>query len=374
VCLVEASAFLDLTSSLVRYRVAGIHRDVSGRVVAPNRVIAKVSRVEVASKFLAPPPARFLRTLVDSVAITEAQAQWAGQIPMAEDVTAEADSGGHTDNQPAIVLLPTMLALRDRLQAEHRYDCPPRIGAAGGISTPWSAASAFAMGAAYVVTGSVNQGCVESGTSDAVRKMLAEARQADVAMAPAADMFEMGVKVQVLKRGTMFAMRATKLYDLYRAHESLDALPPGDRATLEKNLFHAPLETIWEQTRDYFRTRDPAQIARAEREPKHKMGLVFRWYLGNASHWANQGEAARAMDYQIWCGPAMAAFNAWVAGSFLERPENRHVATVALNILYGAAVLARARGLAGQGITLPPGAPRLVPLERAELENRLGTQ
>ena len=43
---------------------------------------------------------------------------------MAEDVTAEADSGGHTDNQPAIVLLPTLLALRDRMQAQHGYDQP----------------------------------------------------------------------------------------------------------------------------------------------------------------------------------------------------------------------------------------------------------
>ncbi len=85
------------------------------------------------------------------------------------------------------------------------------------------------MGAAYVVTGSVNQACVESGTSDAVRKMLAEAGQADVTMAPAADMFEMGVKVQVLKRGTMFAMRAAKLYELYRAYPSLGS-DPGGRA------------------------------------------------------------------------------------------------------------------------------------------------
>ena len=278
--LVEASAFLDLTLPIVRYRVQGLHRNESGKIVAPNRVIAKVSRIEVASKFLSPPPPKYLRTLVDAGEITEAQADWAGRIPMADDVTAEADSGGHTDNQPAIVLLPTMLALRDQIQAERRYDQQPRIGAAGGISTPWSAASAFAMGAAYIVTGSVNQACVESGTSDAVRKMLAEAKQADVAMAPAADMFEMGVKVQVLKRGTMFAMRATKLYELYRTHESLDALPPADRSNLEKNIFRAPLNTIWEQTRDYFQARDPSQVERAEREPKHKMALVFRWYLG----------------------------------------------------------------------------------------------
>ena len=70
------------------------------------------------------------------------------------------------------------------------------------------------------------------------------------------------------------------------------------------------------------------------------MALVFRWYLGLSSHWANTGEPSRTVDYQIWCGPAMAAFNEWVHGSFLQQPENRRVVTVALNILYGAAVLA----------------------------------
>lgn len=369
--LVEASAYLDLTLPVVRYRVRGIHRDGAGRVVAPNRIIAKVSRVEVASKFLAPPPARFLRELVARGEITPEQAEWAARIPMAGDVTAEADSGGHTDNQPAIVLLPTMLALRDRLQAQYRYDRPPRVGAAGGIATPWSAAAAFAMGAAYVVAGSVNQACVEAGTSDAVRRMLAQAQQADIAMAPAADMFEMGVKVQVLKRGTMFAMRAAKLYEFYRAYEGLDHIPAADRAILEKTIFRAPIEAIWDQTLDFFRHRDPAQIERAGRDPKHKMALVFRWYLGQSSGWANAGEPSRVVDYQVWCGPAMAAFNEWVRGSFLERPEERRVVTVALNILYGAAVLWRARCLSGQGVAIPTGTPGLAPLQRAEVASRL---
>src|SRR5206468_2701677 len=191
------------------------------------------------------------------------------------------------------------------------------VGAAGGISTPWAAAAAFAMGAAYVVTGSVNQGCVEAGTSGAVRKMLAEARQADIAMAPAADMFEMGVKVQVLKRGTMFAMRAAKLFEFYRAYDSIEAIPAAERLALEKNLFRAPLEMIWDETRGYFEARDPAQLDRAARDPKHKMALVFRWYLGQSSHWANAGEPTRGVDYQVWCGPAMAAFNEWARGSCL---------------------------------------------------------
>ena len=367
--LVEASAFLDLTLPVVRYRVAGIHRDSRGRVVTPNRIIAKASRVEVATKFLSPPPERFLKELVDRRDITAEQAAMAATIPMADDLTAEADSGGHTDNQPLVALLPTMMALRDRLTAQYGYDRPLRIGAAGGVSTPWAAAGALAMGAAYLVTGSVNQACVEAGTSDAVRKMLAEARQADIAMAPAADMFEMGVKVQVLKRGTMFAMRAAKLYEYYRAHESLERIPEPDLRLLEKNYFRAPLPTIWEQTREFFARRDPGQITRAEEDPKHKMALVFRWYLGQSSRWANIGEPSRTVDYQVWCGPAMAAFNDWVRGSFLEHPENRRAATVSLNILRGAAVLLRARFAALQGVSLPPNCPSLSPLRLDEIEN-----
>ena len=368
--LVEASAFLNLTPAAVRYRVSGIHRDERGNVVVPNRVVAKASRVEVASRFLAPPPEKILRELVGRGAITAEQAALAATIPMAEDLTTEADSGGHTDNQPLVVLLPTFLALRDKLAAEHRYDRPLRVGAAGGISTPWAAAGALAMGAGYLVTGSVNQACVEAGTSDAARAMLAGARQADVAMAPAADMFEMGVKVQVLKRGTMFAMRAAKLYEYYRNYDRIESIPAADRAVLEKTIFRLPLSEVWEQTRAFFARRDPTQVARGEADPKVKMGLVFRWYLGQASRWANQGEPSRTVDYQVWCGPAMAAFNDWVRGSFLEAPENRRVADVALNVLYHAAVLSRARVAVMQGATLPEGVPRLAPLPRDEIEKR----
>lgn len=372
--LVEASAFLDLTLPIVRYRVTGIRRDPSGAVVTPNRVIAKVSRVEVASKFLAPPPAAMLRALVEQRHITPEQAELATRVPVAQDVTAEADSAGHTDNRPALALLPTLLALRNRLQDQYRYPDAPRIGAAGGIGTPTAAAAAFAMGAAYVVTGSVNQACVESGSSDTVRKMLAAAEQADVLMAPAADMFEMGVKVQVLKRGTMFAMRAAKLYELFRTCASLDAIPAPERATLEKTVLRLPIDEVWAQTRAFFERRDPRQIERAEREPKHKMALVFRWYLGQSSRWANAGEPSRVLDYQVWCGPAMGAFNEWTKGTFLERPEERRVVTVALNLLYGAAVQLRSAQLRCQGVALLPSVPRLRPLSLTELEARLSSR
>ena len=353
--LVEASAFLDLTLPVIRYRLHGIHRDAAGEIVTPNRVIAKVSRVEIARKFFSPAPERFLRELVEQGHLTEAQAALARFVPIAQDITAEADSGGHTDNRPAITLLPTLLACRDELQKQFKYSRPLRVGLAGGIATPASVAAAFAMGSAYVLTGSINQACVESGSSDAVRAMLADAGQADVAMAPAADMFEMGVKVQVLKRGTMFPMRASKLYELYRTYPSLDDLPDAERSALEKNLFRASLDDIWRQTRDYFLARDPGQVERADADPKHQMALVFRWYLGLSSRWANMGEPTRKLDYQIWCGPSMGAFNEWTRGSYLENHQNRRVAEVAKSLLVGAAILTRKVQLSNQGIDLPFG-------------------
>jgi PfaD family protein len=227
------------------------------------------------------------------------------------------------------------------------------------------------MGAAYVVTGSINQACVESGSSDAVRRLLAQAEQADTAMAPAADMFEMGVKVQVLKRGTMFPMRAAKLYELYRAHPSLEALSEADRSVLEKQFFRASLENAWQSTRDYFLKRDPREVERSERDPKHKMALVFRSYLGLSSRWANAGEPSRVMDYQVWCGPAMGAFNEWTRGTFLEKPENRRAAPIALNLLYGAAVQLRLQGLRQQGIPCPAGLINSSPLEPEDLNKAI---
>ena len=309
-----------------------------------------MSRVEVATQFFSPPPAEYLTALVHSGDITVEQAALAAAIPMAQDLTVEADSGGHTDNRPLVTLLPTMLSLRDRLQAKHQYAQSLRVGAGGGLSTPAALGAAFSMGAAYVLTGSVNQACIESGSSDAVRAMLAQAEQADIAMAPAADMFEMGVKVQVLKRGTMFPMRAAKLYELYRAHPSLESLPGADRSFVEKQILRATIEDAWRSTREFFQKRDPAQAERAERDPKHKMALVFRSYLGLSSRWANAGDPARVMDYQVWCGPAMGAFNEWVRGSALERPENRRAVVVAHELLRGAAMQLRWHFLAAQGV------------------------
>ncbi|WP_043656582.1 PfaD family polyunsaturated fatty acid/polyketide biosynthesis protein [Nocardia thailandica] len=358
---VEASAFMDLTPQVVRYRAAGLVADPRGRIERRHRLIAKVSRVEVAELFLRPAPTRLLTALVDRGELTAEQARLAAHVPMADDITAEADSGGHTDRRPLTVLLPELLAARDRVARAEPAAAAVRVGAAGGIGTPDAAAAAFALGAAYVVTGSINQATREAAQCPATKELLATAEFADTTMSPSSDMFELGVQVQVLRRGTLFAARAQRLYDLYRGYDGLDALPTAVRAELERTLFRRPLDEIWDECVRYFTERDPAQLAGAERDPKQRMALVFRWYLGLSSGWSIRGQADRLADYQIWCGPAMGAFNTWAAGTYLAAPAHRGVADLAAQIMFGAAYQTRVAQLRTAGVRLPAACARYVP-------------
>lgn len=390
---VSAAAFMRITLPLVYYRLKGVHRDMGGNIIAPNHIVAKVSRVEVARQFFSPPPQKLVTDLLNQGLISLYEAELSSYIPMAQDLTAEADSGGHTDNRPAISLWPTMISLKDEFNRTFNYAEPLCVGFAGGIATPESAAAAFQMGAAYILTGSINQSCVEAGTSESVKSLLAQAEQADVTMAPAADMFEIGARVQVLKRGTMFAVRAEKLYHIYKSHESFEDVPEKLRHEIEEKYLQAPFAQKWEETKEFFRSGNSSgqgndlnvqnknsdaqlntvalqnikEVERAEKDPHYKMALVFRSYLGLSSRWAITGNRQRAMDYQIWCGAAMGAFNQWVKGTFLEKSENRKVADIALNLLFGASVCTRAGWLRVQGGDIPAGDASFSPLDRSKL-------
>ncbi len=341
---ISASAFMTLTPAVLRYRFSGLAAGPDGRPRGLRPVFAKVSRPEVAERFLSPPPARMLAELVERGVLRADQAELAARLPVAEDITAEADSGGHTDRRALVVLLPLLTALRDRIAREHDYAAlgiRPRVGAAGGIGCPRSLHGALALGADYVLTGSINQATVEAGTSPRVKAMLAEAGMADVAQGPAPDMFELGAQVQVLSRGTMYAQRARKLYEVYAEHAGLDAIPDKLRARIEKTILRRPLAEVEAETLAFWDQREPARAEKARQDPKLRMALTFRWYLGLSSRWARVGDPERVRDYQIWCGPAMGAFNAWARETRFAAPEGRRVAEIAWALLREAALLER---------------------------------
>ncbi len=212
---IEAAAFMRITPALVYYRATGLHRNEKGAIECRHKIIAKLSRPEVALAFLSPPPEVIVNTLLAEGKITLAQAEMAKQIGVSYDICVEADSGGHTDQGVALVLLPAIQAIRHDIELKHKYSEKIHVGLAGGIGVPQAAMAAFMMGADFILTGSINQCTVEAGTSDSVKNLLQDINVQDTDYAPAGDMFELGARVQVLKKGVFFPARANKVFMLY---------------------------------------------------------------------------------------------------------------------------------------------------------------
>lgn len=331
---VEAAAFIKATPAIVLFRLKGLSKDDRGNIVCKNHVLAKVSRPEVAEEFMRPPSAAIVEGLLKEGRISAAEAEMAKSVPLAQDICVEADSGGHTDGGIPTVLLPTMQRLKNRIIAQHRYAEPVCMGLAGGIGTPEAAASAFLMDADFILTGSINQCTVEAKTSDEVKALLQDINVQDTDYAPAGDMFELGAKVQVLKKGVFFAPRANKLFSIYQHYEGLEDIPENLRATIENNYFKKSFADIWNETRSHLeRCGKLPEITRAASDRKYKMALVFRWYFSYTAELALTGNASDKVNFQVHVGPALGAFNQWVKGTALESWKSRHVDEIAEKIM-----------------------------------------
>ena len=331
---IEAAAFMQMTPALIKFRLRGLRVDAQGDIVCDHRIVAKVSRPEVAQAFMSPPPIAIVEKLLERQLISPQQAEWSQKIPVSHDICVEADSGGHTDGGIAAVMLPPLLQLRDEMQRTHGYLEPICMGLAGGIGGPEAAAAALLLGADFVATGSINQCTVEAGMSPDGKSMLQEMDIQDTEYAPAGDMFEIGAQVQVMKKSVFFPARANKLLSLYRHYDSLDDIPARARKQLESTFFKKTFEEIWHETANYFRSVNlEHEVAKAEANGKHKMALVFRWYFAYCTRIAMEGKGDDRVNYQIQTGPALGSFNRWVKGTELEPWTKRHVDRIAIKIM-----------------------------------------
>ncbi|WP_055546113.1 ACP S-malonyltransferase [Streptomyces kanamyceticus] len=310
---IEASGFLRITPALVKYRLSGA------------RVLAKVSSTDMAAAFLAPAPRPIVQALIDSGQVSERDAARFADLPLADDLCVEIGSGWYDAVGSIATLLPAVIRLRDAASG-----AGPRVhvGAAGGIGSPEAAAAAFLLGAEFVLTGSINQCTPEANTSTAVKGLLQELDVHDVALAPAPEMFELGVRAQVVKRGVFLPARAGKLHELWRRHDSLDDIDAPTRRQIEEKFLRGPLHEA---------------AAGAGGDAKRRMADAFRSYLDRGFELALRGEPGRTVDYLIYCGPAMGAFNSWVRGTALEPWHSRHVDTIAEQLMSETAALLRDR-------------------------------
>ncbi|WP_328737718.1 ACP S-malonyltransferase [Streptomyces bobili] len=310
--LVEASGFPLITPALVRFRLKG------------GRIIAKVSRTDVAAEFLAPPPERLVARLLETGEVTAEEARAAAGRPMADDLCVEADGGWLSSTADLLTLLPAVLRLRDTTATGgHRV----HVGCAGGIGTPEAAGAAFLLGADFVLTGSVNQCSVEAATSAEVKDILQEAREYDVDTAPWGELFDLGVQARYLKRGLFFPARASRLHELWRRHGSLAQLDDETRSQVLDR---------------YLGGEAPAPAAEGS-TPEQQLAAVFRGYFTRGFRLAVSGDQRSRVDYLVHCGPAMGAFNQVVADTDLHPWRARRVETIADALMDGAAAHVSAR-------------------------------
>jgi trans-AT polyketide synthase, acyltransferase and oxidoreductase domains len=316
--LIEASGFPLITPALARFRLKG------------GRIIAKVSRTDVAAEFLAPPPERLVERLLEAGEVTEEEARAAAGRPMADDLCVEAVGGWLSSTADLLTLLPGVLRLRDETALTG-----PRVhvGCAGGIGTPAAAAAAFLLGADFVLTGSVNQCSVEAATSTAVKDILQETREYDVDTAPWGELFELGVQARYLKRGLFFPARASRLYDLWRQHTSLAELDDATRA----------------QVIDRYLGGERPEVTAPGADPKTELAALFRGYFTRGFRLAVAGDEQARVDFLVHCGPAMGAFNQVVAGTELHSWRARTIEAIATLLMEGAA--SRVASISGSVVT-----------------------
>ncbi|WP_462202531.1 ACP S-malonyltransferase [Frankia sp. CcWB3] len=303
--VVEVDLPLGPTPELVRFRFTGAHRDRHGRARPARHVVARVMGLDCARAFLNPPGPAVLEALVRAGALTSAEADAARHLPVASDLAVASPAGWHGGGLTMLHLLPEVRALARGVPQ------PVHVGVSGGVGTPEQAAAAFALGADFLLTTSVNLCAEESALTAATRAHLAALAPGDTGWTPDPSHFTLGARSEVLRRGTLFAARANHLVDLYRRRAEPDA------ATLrhvEETYVGHPLD----------------QIAEGVADPRRRLAEALRWYLRRAAAWRD-GAPEQPLDYRLPCGPDLAAFN--------RDPGRRAVAGIADHLMAGAADL-----------------------------------
>ncbi|WP_420119300.1 ACP S-malonyltransferase [Micromonospora sp.] len=330
---VEAATYVEVTVPLVRHRLTGARILPDGSVHAPRRLLAKVTRLDTARLFFAPPPPSLVRGLLDEGLLTAEEAAAGERIALADDICAIGDGADYTDQGALTALLPSVRRLRTQLGG---VASAVRVGGGGGIGSPESAAAAFVLGAEFVLTGSINLCTAESGLAASTKDLLPELDVHDTAYAPYGGLFELGGRARVMRKGVLFHVRAGKLYDLWRTYDSWDAVPAPVRSRVERDYFGAGFEELASRL---------AASGGPATDPKRRMALVFRWYCAQAQRWAIEGTPARTADYQVACGPALGACNHWLRGTPHADWRDRHVDELADRLMTEAAEIVGSAGI-----------------------------
>ena len=289
-------------------------------------LFAKVSRPEVAGMFMAPAPGgRCSRRSWRAGQLTAERGRAGGAGPRRRGRHRRGRLRRAHRQPAARCALPDhpRAARRARRGTVTRTDPGGRGRRAGHAAARWPAA--FALGAAYVLTGSVNQAC---GRVRALRPRREDARPGRVADvidgARGRHVRAWASRCRCCKRGTMFGARAAKLYEAYRSLPLAGGNPRRRRARLERRRCTPRSTRSGPTPSEFWQQRDPGEIARASATPSTRWRWSSAGTSGNQASWAIDGEPDRRADYQILVRARDGRVQRWTQGRFLAEPGEPH--------------------------------------------------
>ena len=335
---VELSGYTRITWPLVQYRYNSSSK-YNDQWIVPNKVVVKASSPEIVELFMSPAPGAVIDQLLSSGKLTEEEAEIARVYPMCDDVCIETDSALNTESDSLMTLFPIIRSIRDQLEKCSSTGKRIRVGVAGGIGSPEAVASSFLMGADFILTGSINQCSVEAGTSDTVKNILQSAKVQDIGYAPSEELFEMGARNRVMRRGIFFSSRATKLFNNYKQLDSLDKMDSSFLNELETHYFNCDINKLSHDLISQAETEGQAY----ERNSKQAIAHLIRSYMKRGDELAIRGDISEKSNYRVVTSPAIGAFNEYVKGSDLQGWRHRHVDAIAVRLMNDGAVALKKR-------------------------------
>ncbi len=329
VSVIEVSNYDQVGLELVKYRANGLSMD-NGKLSINNKILIKTAASRTAELFMQPAPQHLLDKLLQEKSITDQQYKMCQKVPMADDVCVLGDGAWVNDQAVTMIKLPEIIRLRQQISQKQadmfKNAGQVRIGSSGGMGTPESIALVFALGADFIVTGSINQCTVEAEISDHVKQILQNISTDDTTYIPSGELFESGTKSQIVNKGSYFSARAQKLYDLYRMYQRLEDIDQKTKKQMEQHFFQRDCESVIEEI---IANAEPQETNEINNNEKFKMLKVFQWYFNHSKQLAIKGHQKEQKNYQIYCGPAMGAFNQWAQGGPFEKWQNRNVDKIA---------------------------------------------
>lgn len=322
----EVSEYRMIDLSIVKYRLKSLSIDKDSKFVVPHKILAKVSSREMAEKFCSPAPEELVQILYQNNEITEFEAKYAKYLPMCDDLCIEY----YTQGQSALGYIQTMKEMSRSLYEKYKLFQCPRVGFAGGIGNPQTVAVSFLLGADFVVTGSMNQCSVEASTSDIVKDNLQSLDDTDFTYAVVSDLFEFEEKKSIVKKGSLYHIRASRLYEVYNRYDSIEEIPTDLKKLIEEKYFQRSFETIYS---DIYENLTIENKKLSKEQPKYKMALIIRYFLDKCFQDALDGRMEGKINYQIISSNAIVQFNNWVKNTELYDWKSRHIDVISKKIM-----------------------------------------